>query len=76
MARRKICGLSYTESAKAVENWNGKIMYQRGVWNPYAPEEKESALKRISSSGYGVDVYADDETETLYVSQPVASDMW
>lgn len=76
MAMRKICGLSYKESANAVKKWNGKIMYQRGVWNLYAPEEKESALKRISSSGYGVDVYADDGSETLYVSQPVASDMW
>jgi hypothetical protein len=76
MSRRKVCGLSFVESVTAVRNWNGKIMYQRGVWNPYAPEQKENALKRIASSGFGADVYADDETDTLYVSQPVASDMW
>lgn len=73
---RRVCKLSYKESAEAVENWNGKIMYRRGVWNPYAPEEKENALKRIESSGYGVDVYVDDSETTLYVSQPVESDMW
>lgn len=76
MSRKKVCDLSYKKSAEAVQNWNGKIMYQRGVWNPYKPERKETALERIASSGYGADVYVDDETATMYVSQPVASDMW
>ena len=73
---RKVCSLSYKEAAEAVAGWTGEIMYRRGVWNAYATEEKGRALERIKSSGYGVDVSVDDAGKIMYISQPVASDMW
>ena len=52
------------------------MFYKHGVWNKYSIVSAKSAIEGIEKSGYGADIYYDDEKEEYYVSVPCDSDMW
>lgn len=51
------------------------VMYKHGIWNKYEPLPVEKAIKAIMNSGYGADVYKDEQGR-FYVSIPCNSDMF
>lgn len=73
MGRTTVIELGTNNAIEYIKG-KGKVMYRRGVWNKYEECSEEDAIKRIQTSGYGVDVYEDNGT--IFVSQPVDSDMW
>lgn len=71
---KRIVMLGYSEAVDAIKGTT-TVMYKHGVWNKYEPISTEKASKYIMSSGYGADVYK-DENGRFYVSIPCDSDMW
>lgn len=53
-----------------------EVFYKHGVWNEYKKVKTKDAIESIEKSGYGADIYYDDETDEYYVSIPCDSDMW
>jgi hypothetical protein len=73
MERERIVSLSYDKAIEAIKDAE-KVLFRRGVWNPWEEVSADDAVKGIKDSSYGSDVYWQDER--LYVSCPVGSDMW
>ena len=73
---KRIVTLGYQEAVDAIKG-TSMVMYRHGVWNKYEPLSVEKASKAIMASGYGADVYMDeDKPDQFYVSIPCDSDMW
>lgn len=53
-----------------------EVFYKHGVWNEYKKVKTKDAIENIKKSGYGADIYYDDEKDEYYVSVPCDSDMW
>lgn len=77
MVDKRIVKLGREEVVNAIKGTEW-VMYQRGVWNSYRKcktNEVAEIVMDINACGYGADVYQGDDG-MLYVSVPVASDMW
>lgn len=68
-----LCTLRIKEAIELIKS-HPQVYYRRGVWNPYQLRETPAVISSITNSGYGADVY--EKHGELYVSVPVASDMW
>ncbi len=53
-----------------------EVFIKHGVWNEYKKVKTKDAIEGIKKSGYGADIYYDDEKDEYYVSVPCDSDMW
>lgn len=70
-----MCSLAYDSAIQTISNTE-KVYYKRGVWNKYELIDTDVAISKIKQSGYGADVYYNEENGMYYVSCPVSSDMW
>ena len=52
------------------------VYLKHGVWNNYELYSVNDAIKRIKNSGYGADIYYNEDNKMFYVSIPCDSDMW
>ncbi len=71
---KRIITLGRQEAVDAIANTK-HVMYKHGVWNGYELVATPNVIKSIMNSGYGADVYL-DEDEMFYISIPCDSDMW
>lgn len=73
MAREQLCELQYEQAVDIVKEYD-TVLFRHGVWNKYEYMPSAKAIERIRKSGYGADVFRDNDQ--IYVSCPVSSDMW
>lgn len=71
---RCVVTLGYREAVDAIKDAT-IVMYKHGIWNKYEPLPAEKVSKAIIASGYGADVYI-DENGCYYVRIPSISDMF
>ena len=74
MRTERIVTLGRQEAIDVIKD-KPTVMYRHGVWNRYEKLPTEKAIASISRSGYGADIYR-DENGQLYVSIPSDGDMW
>lgn len=74
MKRKTICTLQVERAIEAIKDVR-TVMYRHGVWNEYHERETAGVIESIRKSGYGADVFQ-DENGTFYVSIPCDADMW
>lgn len=73
--REKLAELAFDKAVNAVaESGLEWVMFKSGVWNSYERVRADYAIQRIRNSGYGADVYR--ENDMIYVCCPCSSDMW
>ena len=70
----RIVTLGFSKAIEAIKD-RDEVFYKHGVWNKYSRVSVNSAIEGIEKSGYGADIYYDDEKEEYYVSVPCDSDM-
>lgn len=70
----QICKLSYDTAIDTIKDTK-EVHFKSGVWNNYEVVNTEYVINRIKGSGYGADVFVDENNE-YYVQCPSASDMW
>jgi len=58
-----------------IKNENS-VYLRHGVWNKYQLCKVTDAIESIKNSGYGADIYYDEDNKMYYVSIPCDSDMW
>lgn len=75
MAKVNVVSLGRATAIDTIINEESVFM-QKGVWNKYSETDTKTAIDSIEKSGYGADVYFDEETKKYYVSIPSSSDMW
>lgn len=75
MARTRIVDLGFKKAVEAIDGTE-YVYYKHGVWNPYELRKTDDVKKSIMESGYGADIYKDEDTGMFYVSIPSAGDMW
>lgn len=71
----RIVTLGFSKAIEAIKD-RDEVFYKHGVWNKYSRVSAKSAIEGIEKSGYGADIYYDDEKDEYYVSVPCDSDMW
>ena len=77
MVKDRIVKLGREEAVKAITGTEW-VMYKRGIWNQYTKRKTNEVIDiimNIYACSYGADVYKGNDG-VLYVSVPVASDMW
>lgn len=52
------------------------VFLRHGVWNEYQLCGVSNAIESIRRSGYGADIYYNENNSMFYVSIPCDSDMW
>jgi hypothetical protein len=72
---KRIASLSFDSAIDAIKS-EKNVYFRSGVWNSYNLTTTEYAIERIKNSGYGADVYFNDENGKYYVSIPSSGDMW
>ena len=72
---KRICELSFKDAVNIIKDTK-QVYFRKGIWNPYKLVDTSYAIDRINRSGYGADVYLNDEDGMYYVSCPCSSDMW
>lgn len=72
---RAICSLKFKEAIEAIKDTK-TVMYKHGVWNEFEERKTEDAINSIQKSGYGADVWYNEEKKMFFVSVPADCDMW
>ena len=71
----RIVTLGKDKAIEKIENEN-TVYLRHGVWNKYELSGVSEVIERIKNSGYGADIYYNDDNRMFYVSIPCDSDMW
>ena len=71
----RIITLGYDIAIEKIRN-EKTVYLKHGVWNKYEVYSVVDAIKSIKNSGYGADIYYNDDNGMFYVSIPCDSDMW
>ena len=71
---KQICKLGIASAIEAIKGTE-KVFCKRGVWNSYELKDTEHVSNAFRNSGYGADVFFNEDTKMFYVSVPCDSDI-